>query len=105
MRRILLLVCLLVLLGGLQSTIRISRADDGTVPICHFPPGNPTAPGQTLVVGQNAADAHLRNHARDYAGPCTPDQMSPTGVSLAICGLMVLLWAGYELWRQRRIRV
>ena len=37
--------------------------------ICHVPPGNPSNP-QTLTLPCNAAEAHLRNHSLDYAGPC-----------------------------------
>ena len=40
--------------------------------ICHHPPGNPNN-AHTLTVGsQNAVNAHLRNHAFDHTGPCTP---------------------------------
>jgi hypothetical protein len=37
--------------------------------ICHRPPGNPSK-GQTLTLPPSAAQAHLRNHPFDHAGPC-----------------------------------
>ena len=38
--------------------------------ICHVPEGNPDNP-QTLTLSEQGAEAHLRNHPLDYAGPCT----------------------------------
>lgn len=82
-----------VALGGLSSPIdtaaRIAqfensgtttKAGDGKpakvqyeekVTICHRPPGNPSN-GQTLTLPRSGAQAHLREHKSDSAGPCPP---------------------------------
>ena len=56
-----------IIIGGIFSTVAFSQGEQ--VVICHVPPGNPGA-AHTIIVGEKAVDAHLRNHAGDHVGPC-----------------------------------
>ena len=85
-----LVVAAVIALGGLGSPVDTAgrilsfdssatkSADNGKpaktqyeekVTICHRPPGNPSN-GQTLTLPRSGAEAHLRNHPLDSAGPC-----------------------------------
>lgn len=62
--------CLLVASAlGLWASGADAKGNEEKVELCHVPPGNPDNP-QTLRVGRQALDAHLKNHPGDSAGPC-----------------------------------
>jgi hypothetical protein len=68
--------------GAAIASLIPSRALAQTCPpnkeeICHRPPGNPSNE-QTLCVGPNAANRHLREHPDDTRGACSPPSPPPT---------------------------
>ena len=46
-----------------------ANSSNGTVTICHIPPGNP-AKAHTITVGAPAARAHIANHGDRVGGCC-----------------------------------
>ena len=60
---------LLILMAALSLVPAVAGAGGNEVSICHFPPGNMDG-YHTISVGQNAADAHARNHPYDFVGEC-----------------------------------
>lgn len=60
------------------STTGNGGQGNGTkVQICHMS-NSKKKPGHTLWVAPTAAQAHLAQHKRDHAGPCTQEELHPT---------------------------
>ena len=56
----------------LTGVVGYEVTGEESVLICHYPQGNHGQPGQNLVVGRKAAQAHLTNHTTppDHPGGC-----------------------------------
>jgi hypothetical protein len=60
-----------------------ANSPNGTVTICHIPPGNP-AKAHEITVGAPAARAHIVNH-RDRVGGCCVEAGEPCTTSSDCC--------------------
>lgn len=62
---------------GTSTTGNGGQGNGTKVQICHMT-GSKKKPGHTLWVAPTGAQAHLKHHKRDHAGPCTPEELHPT---------------------------
>jgi len=77
MMKKMMLLASMVALAALMLAAAPAFAQTDKVTICHFPPGNPEN-AHLITVGEPGADAHLRQHDRDFifepGDECPPEE-------------------------------
>src|SRR5215207_5876879 len=77
MMKKMMLLASMVALAALMLAAAPAFAQTDKVTICHFPPGNPEN-AHLIIVGEPGADAHLRQHDRDFifepGDECPPEE-------------------------------